>query len=275
MEIIHRIVVNSKQTKAVDILNELGLHYNILDLPGRSSKLVSFDISEENSNWPIISMMKNEFSLSDMFQTIFTETEIANSKWVRLIPIYQQGYPYPRKTWSKSPANYDNFCSECGTFTQKANFTIESEPKLRNHSFMSLIGTNALFGDFNTLGKLTQSDLKGYEQLPVLTEDSDMTSQTIWQLYFSCTTVAGGYISTESDYRTCLRCSEKKFLPHKRGPMQFDRSTIPIALDFVRTREWFGAAHFAYQELLVSSRVVDLVRNNNWQGIRFEPIELV
>ncbi len=64
-----------------------------------------FDISESDPLWgTIFQLLKKHEGLDiyrsgDIFETFFSEKEIREAKWLRLIPTFEQGYPQPKGNW--------------------------------------------------------------------------------------------------------------------------------------------------------------------------------
>jgi len=275
MEIWHRVAFNGDTDldfkKGVD---KLSIRYKISPLPGHEIGLGYFDIAESNSHWMEVADLIQKLGVSNVYDTIFTEEEILEAKWSRLMPVFEQGYPQPEATWATNPITYEGVCSKCGTYQrQRESFRIKKEPRLGKNHFMSLFWTDALFTISTVLTEFAAHQLRGYEVWPVLIHKTGQPSQTVSQVYVSDVTKATLIPEADLPWRVCAECGITKYQYHKRGYMQFSRDLLESDLNFILTREWFGDRHMAFREILVSNRVAHLIIDNKWRGVRLKPVQ--
>ncbi len=146
MELYHRVGINSKKDKEfLSIIEERGIPFKSIELPGGISNLIVFEIYESDPNWEIISRFIQSTNASDMNETIFSKEEIRNAEWLRLIPTFEQGYPQPKLHWPIKQLSYEITCPKCAIYKQINPMRLAKEPSLGRKSFMALIWTREIF----------------------------------------------------------------------------------------------------------------------------------
>ena len=68
-------------------------------------------------------------------------------------------------------------------------------------------------------------------------------------------------------------CGRVKY--HWPPRLRLRRTTFHAASDFAKSSEWFGSGGSASQAILCTGRVIGLVREHRWRGLRATPVELV
>lgn len=275
MEIWHRVAFNG-DTKPDFMMSvdNLAIKYKISPIPGQKIGLIYFDIAESDPHWLEMEDLIQKFGASNIYDTVFTDEEILEAKWGRLMSVFEQGYPQPEATWATNPITYEGVCSKCGTYQrQRESFRIKKEPRLGKNHFMSLFWTDALFTISTILTEFAAHQLQGYEVWPVLIHKTGQPSQIVSQVYVSNITKATLIPEADLPQQTCPECGITKYQYHKRGYMQFSRDLLESDLDFMLTREWFGDRHMAFREILVSNRVARLIIDNKWRGARLKPVQ--
>lgn len=273
MDIWHRITFGHRDNVAVAI-ESLGIKYLTSPLPG-GGYLISFDITESDSRWPQVETLIRQKSAVDVSDTVFSPQEILAAEWVRLIPVFEQGYPQPQVTWVTNPINYEDHCPECGTFRQASNFRLKQEPYLGRKDFMSLFWTYALFCTPHVFDELKAHGIRGYEKWDAVIHKTDVPSQKVSQLYVPTVANPGLMRAEDLKRETCLACGLTKYYPHMRGVMYLARTALVADVDILQTYEWFGSGHSAYRELLVSNRFAKLILEKGWRGIKLKVVELL
>lgn len=277
MEIKHRISFDSRQNEPfIRLLMGIGIKYKSIEMPGGDNQFIYFDINESDPLWPEVSPLVQAYHVLDGYDTFFTQDEILNAEWVRLISTYSEGFPQPYNTWVTNPINYKKFCRECGTFEQESSFHIKREPNLRGNDFMTINwAVSAFFCTPKVKKEFEIRQIKGFEVWNVIIHKTQASSQRIFQLFVPNET-STGLLNTEVLVpKNCPQCNITKYSHHRRGIMQFKRIAMNWDFDIIRTSEWFGAGGDAYQEILISNRVVRTITDNGWKGVRFKVIELV
>lgn len=277
MEIIHRISINSrKDSELFETVKSLDIVHQTVELPGGMSQLISFEITESSSKWTSIKDLIGQSDVPDVVQTSFTEDEILSSEIVRLIITYTEGYPQPKSTWVSTKPNYEVLCSRCGLFRQKEPFSIQSEPKLGDNKFMTLIWGSVVFVVKEVVQRLSEKSITGYQPWEVWLHDSGRSSEKIQQFYFSGQTAPGMMDGEAVDYEDCVECGERKYFAHTRGAMKYRRSSFPDGIDMLQSHEWFGAGgRSAYKEVFIRNRLARMILENGWKGAQMKVVELV
>lgn len=277
MKIWHRVSFTS--IDGVDtIIEKLGIKYK--KTPGlHEYYLITFEIEESDARWPQIAKLMREKGKPDLFfDTVFTPEEILSAGWVRLIPLFEQGYPQPEATWVTHPINYEGECSQCGAgFRQVAPFRLAKEPRMGKYDFLCLYWTYTVFVTPRVLEALRAAHIQGFEVWEaVIGKRNPRPSQVVSQLIFPHIAGPGLLAEGEVEQETCPECGTTKYGYHKRGYMRFRRSALPEGVDFVQTWEWFGAGgRSAHREILISQRVARLIIEQGWRGVRLKPVQLV
>lgn len=276
MEIWHRVAFNS-DTKPIfkQRIDALGIKYQVSPLPRHETGLIYFDIAEFNPEWPQVKAQIQEIGASDVYDTVFSKGEILDASWSRLIPVFEQGYPLPKKAWLSGLPPYGKRCSQCGIYKEQQQFKyrIKKEPRLGKKSFISLYWTYALFAIPSVFDELIRRRIKGFEVWPVLIHKTNTPAQNAAQIYVPSMTRASMVPEADLKRNVCPECGTIKYLPHKRGYMSFTPELLKSGLDFMLSREWFGDGQTAYREILISNRMARLILENEWQGVKLKPIK--
>ncbi|MEZ4593368.1 MAG: hypothetical protein R3D55_19810 [Chloroflexota bacterium] len=276
MEIWHRVGLNAiKDIKFKNAIEKIGIEYQTLPLPGHDIGLLYFDISESDSNWPHISDLIKIYKASDVCDTIHDVEEILSASWCRLIPEIEQGSISPQQhhlAWKKQV--YKDVCGECGAYgNQIKPFTINKNLRPGKNAFLSLTGTYTILGTNKVFEVLIENSIQGLESWELTLDQSDKPIQNMKQIYIPHESESK-IISGNWKSKICPNCGIRKFLPHRRGYLEFENQLLNSRFDILRTREWFGDGKAAYQEILVSSKFSRQIVKNRWKGVRLKPVIL-
>jgi len=282
MDIKHRISINSvKNAEFMTAIIELGIDHETIELPGGSSKLITFVIAESDPRWKSITKLiktHNNYELygpGDQLETVFSEDEIKRAKWLRLITTFEQGYPQPKSHWPLKQLSYDLICTKCAIYNQINPMRLAKEPSLRKKSFMRTIWTSEVFCTPEVIQELEKIQANGYEVWDAVIHKTGEPSERVNQLYVPGIASPGVIFDDNLDRKTCPVCGTSKYEFHVKGVMKIKREALLPDTDFMSTHEWFGGGFIAWREILVSNRVASLVLDKGWQGVRFKVVELV
>lgn len=273
MEIWHRIMFSKQE--AVDYLLDIwGIQYKKAPLPG-DHYVLTFEITESDPRWLRIAELVRTKDAPDLYNTTFTPAEIAAAEWIRLMPIFEQGYPQSEDSWKN--ITYVDKCTKCGAgYSQKAPFHLAKEPRLGRHDFMSLYWAYTVFVTPKVLEALTAHDVRGYEQWAALILRTGQPSQVVSQLIFPVMAQSGLAEEDKLQPETCPQCGLTKYGYHKRGYMHLKRDALRSDVDVQQTHEWFGSGgHNGFREILVSNRLARLILEHGWRGVALKPVELI
>jgi hypothetical protein len=278
MEIIHHIFFNSLGSlELLDQIFVLGIKPKILELPGGGGQLVTFDVSESAPEWEVVFGLlkkKRGFDIyhgGDQYDTFFSEQEIRNSEWLRLIPCYYQGHSHP-DNWPFQQSSLSNVCPWCGVYEQKGSIKFYNEPSMRKNAFLTLNGSCEIFALSKVLEELQAFGVKGLELLDVNIHKTKQVSGSVKQLYLP-KTMEPGLIGTHDMRQViCPQCGVTKYYSHLKGVMRFKQEIVLSDTDFMRTYEWFGVGKVSFREILVSNRVAQFVLDKKWAGVRFKVV---
>ena len=273
MEIWHRITFGHKDN--VDaVLGLLNIEHKRSPLPG-GGYLIHIDMAESDPRWPQLEALVREKNALDICNSVFTESEVLDAEWVRLVLTFEQGYPQPEEDMAWAGRTYEGKCPRCGAgYRQKAPFRLAQEPRLGRRDFLCLYWTYTFFTTPRVLAALEEHGIRGYEVWPALLHHSGKPSEVVAQLLFPQVAAAGLAEEDKAGPETCPACGRSKYRPHLRGYMHIARSALPGDTDVVQTSEWFGSGHAAYREVLISNRFARLVLEEGWRGVALKPVRL-
>jgi hypothetical protein len=276
MEICHRIGINSHKDAAFfEAVKDLGLQYESLDLPGKASSLILFDITESSPHWSSIFELIEKYGASDHFDTIFDDEEIRNADWLRLVSVFEQGYPQPESNWPIKQQSYKEVCQKCGIYSQNDCLRIKKEPHLGKKSFVSPIWVGEIFCTSEVITCFQAIPTQGFESWDVKIHKTNQPSAFVHQLYIPNTAAPGLLVDNEFKRVVCQVCGTVKYYPHMKGKMLIQRKALQQDYDFIKTHEWFGSGLIAYREILISNRIARLILDKKWAGIRLKVVEPV
>jgi hypothetical protein len=211
-----------------------------------------------------------------MEDTYFSEDEILNSEWSRIIVENVKKYPQPEATWVTNPINYDEFCRNCGTHVQARPFRIQAETKWGFFHFFTFFWGHAIFAQKKVFDTIRRNKLRGVIRMDMLINRTGAPTVDIFQLLPTNIT-RGGFLAEKNIRATnCKKCGNRKFSYHSRGVMRYKRDPIMKDTDILYTREWFGAGRKdAWREVLISNKFARLIQQEGWKGVRLKAVEIV
>jgi hypothetical protein len=276
MDIWHRISFNaSAKPDFLEAIQGFGIIKKTIELPGRGGMFVCVDVKESDPHWAIVSELVASMGAVDIKETFFTDEEIRNAEWLRIISTFEQGYPQPKSQWPIRQLSYDILCPKCVIYKQTNPMRLSKEPSLRKKSFMSLIWAREIFCTPEVVRGLEQINALGYEVWDAIIHKTSKPSERVRQLFIPGIANPGVIVDDSLKRETCPVCSTTKYYPHVRGMMYLKRKALFSTTDFMLTHEWFGHGLLAWREILVSNRVASLILDKGWDGVRFKVVELV
>jgi hypothetical protein len=281
MKIIHHVNVHSSSAEFYSYIIRSGIQYTISDYPGNDNKLLSFDISETDPLWETVFALLKKYQGfdiyrgGDIYDTFFSDDEIRQADWLRIVSTFEQGYPQPAGNWPLKQSSFSIICPSCVIYEQINPMRISKEPNIRKNSFMSLIGAGELFAVPEVFSEINSIGATGYETREVLIHKTNQPSEKVQQLYIPAIAKPGLLGTEEMRQVHCQKCGTVKYYPHKRGIMRLQKNALELDTDFVKTYEWFGLGLISYKEIIVSNRVASFILEKGWKGIRFKVVELV
>lgn len=263
MQILHRISIAS----APEIRSELASMGIVIGANG----LVSFEIDEGHEAWARLQDWIARRRPVDVVTTKFSKQELADARWLAMVPDWHHGYPQPDELdFGYRAATYDltSYCERCGVgLKQKAPFQMKGEPKWGKRSILQL---NWVFDEYFVTPDVWASVFKshGIECRPVLnTKGAEL--KTVVQLVAQeeVGIVADGLLTEEA---ACSKCGQTKYLPVTRGP--FPALTSEPSRAMVKTKEYFGSGASAHKRVLVSQALGRAVTAAKVQGASLWPV---
>ncbi len=210
------------------------------------------DLFEDSQEYKNIKKLVNYLGLQDdLIGTDFTNEEIEKSDFLVFKGAWANGYPQPetnrRELWGNTFANN---CFECGIHVDQIAPWQIKQPKLGSHRLFMLNWVNdVLFAD----KELYQSFFKSIliEKKEVILYKKNTTIQSVVQL--DIPTAMFKLELNNLNFSTCPVCSRIKYTPTVSG---FYTSPKENNLTIVRTQEFFGTGHAAFNKIIVSNEIM-------------------
>ncbi len=258
-----------------ELIINLEISHKSIPLPGGKSELITFTISESDAHWAVLSDLIKKCEPVNIVETVFSNGEIRDAEWLRLKSTFEQGYPQPKGTWPLKQSSYKIICPKCAIYNQTSPMRLAKEPHPGKKTFMSLIWATEIFCRPEVIQELKEINAEGFEDWDAIIHKTNKPSETVRQLYIPGVASPGVVIDDGLQRIVCPNCGTIKYYPHTRGIMYLKKEALPQKTDFILTHEWFGHGLLAWREILVSSRVANLILDKGWQGVRFKVVELV
>jgi len=135
--------------------------YNCLDkigMPYEKGDLVSIlTIFEDDRRFEQVKALFEAKQIYPLTETVYSSSELESASWLSVRSTWRSGYPFPKenKEYIFSTYNTETYCCKCGAgLIQKANFSVEKEPRWGSRNLWSWLVANI------QLQELTESDLK-------------------------------------------------------------------------------------------------------------------
>ncbi len=184
--------------------------------------------------------------------------------------------------------NPEKECPKCGIGKEQiAPIHLKREPKLHRNDFMGIFWTYDIFARNEIFDVLSKNNITGFEAYPVIHHKKNVPLTTVKQLKITGE-LASGIVDdnlTRADVERITAdntiahenypCGHIKYLGLGRGMYKFSRRIFKDVPDLVKTSEWFGSGHSAFQLVLASAKFVQLYMQNNWKGLSLYPIQLI
>jgi len=260
MKVIRRIFGNI-DTREKKILIENALKIRIDD------GYFNHDLDADSTEYKNIKKLVCSLNLQDdIIGTEFTEQETEEAKILVFRGIWATGYPQPKDTIKFSNNTYVNSCPNCGIHgEQKAPFQME-EPKLGKHKIMQLNWINdEIFVERDLYEKLFKNF--GIEMREALLYKKNVPVRSVIQL--NIPKAKFEFNMNEIEFSICPICAQKKYSPVVNG---FFPTPIESNFHIIRTREYFGSGHSAFNKILLSHELMDtMIKDRLAKYYHFEP----
>ena len=103
-------------------------------------------VEESDPAWVVAARLVTEGVTESPPETIFTKTELKQSRWLRLNATWHEGFPQPEEDYQRQTYDLSDFCAVCGTgYEQRAPFQFASEP---NWGRRHILQFNWVFDEF-------------------------------------------------------------------------------------------------------------------------------
>ena len=277
MDFIHRFVFNAKKNGSeLKLLGELRLKHRFDHIAANPTAadaigLVSLEISESNSFWPVVLEASRDWDAIDQITTKFTKNELENATYMNLVSSWHYSYPMPDEDSGYLLITYDadSGCDKCGIgLRQKAPFRMKAEPKWGKKQILQL---NWVFDEFFVSPEAYEAVFKpfGIRSREVVHHKSERPLRSILQLI----TDSSGTIPLEIERpfdETCPKCCRGKFHMNSRG--FFPKLKGATNEHIFRTTEFFGSGGSAWRAVIASDKIYQAMVDFDLKGVGFVPL---
>lgn len=269
MRFVHRISLRANRAQQRE-LEALGVKLpKGLLLPGGGDPFFAFDVDEEHLNWPRLRDLFQQWSVSGLLRTEFSQRELDSARWLE-VGAWHHGYPQPDEgDFGYLQATYDlvDWCDRCDIGKkQKAPFQMRREPKWGRNGIMQLIW---VYDELFVTPDVWSSVFKPYgiRCRPVM-NTKQLELKTVVQLVVE---EEVGLVAAGLPAERCGRCGRLKYLPVTRGPFPAlaEEPSQPIA----RTREYFGSGGEAAKGVLISRGIAAALKAASVRGASLTPVQ--
>ena len=239
MDIKHRISINTiKDAEFMTAVIELGIDHEAIELPGGSSKLVTFVIVESDPRWETVAKLIKSYKdyetygPGDQFETVFSEYEIRNASWLRLKSTFEQGILNRNPTGRSNNSVMRSFAQNVPSIDKPIQCDWRKSLVWEENRSCRLIWTGEIFCTPEVILSLEDIQAKGYEIWDAIIHKTGQLSERIRQLYVPGIALPGVIIDDDLERKICSVCGTSKYYPHVKGPMYLKEklcSQIPIS----------------------------------------------
>lgn len=270
MRIVHRIAFNADAVR-MRRLRDLGVNIaQPVGIPGSSSSMGSFEISEDNPAWDEVRSLTSAWRATDVVRTVFTAGEISRADWLVVRPTWHCGYPQPAPAefgYRNTTYRGHGACALCGVgLKQVAPFELEGEPSWGVKGILQL---NWVFDEFFVRPEVFERhflpfgvgsrEVVGPKGVPL----SSVVQLDIRE--------SVGVDTTGLQWTECEQCHTKRYLPVVRG--SFPCMCSAPAAHAVKTAEYFGSGAGAHHAVLFSGQLVRSLNDGRVRGVSYLPVD--
>lgn len=255
--------------------------YNCLDkigMPYEKGDLVSIlTIFEDDRRFEQVKALFEAKQIYPLTETVYSSSELESASWLSVRSTWRSGYPFPKenKEYIFSTYNTETYCCKCGAgLIQKANFSVEKEPRWGSRNFLMLNWVHdELFVSEKAASVLKNSDFGGF-QIKGVNGKMDVLHEGIYQLYINRTLEYGLKDDSISKVICCSNCNRKRYLL-KPGYITYDRSVFDnIDDDIIKSGEQFGEI-VCSRIIFITQRFYRFLKEKKLnRGLQYEPIQL-
>jgi hypothetical protein len=293
MEIINRICEfnNPKLKKKLDKMN---ISYEYDD----SIQSIVLEINENDAKWLKVKEIISKYDLFYTTHTSFSQKEIDEAEWLILFTTGHFGYPQPEDSYFETTYNLSDYCKRCGMGAIQNNpFHLKTEPKHKRSHFLQL---NWIFDEFFIQPEVKtvfeKNNISGVEYIHPVFHKSNEPIYSIFQLKVNAT-LSKGLVTKSLNTVTCIENNEESHIKLNFGESSFSseypyckrikyhypqRDMIKLLknnfkndADIIKSHEYFGSGCSAHKLVIISQKVYEIIKVNNWRGISVKPIKLI
>lgn len=302
MRVEHRFLTsgsnNSAIKKAISILDQFLIKYIYKEdlesvIPSFRYKLEIKIYEDEECFDELVNKLK-PFDFLHQIGSVYEKSDIKKAQWFWIITGEYQ-YPQPEADFGYFNAtfNLNNYCPTCGIGKFQNNpFRLKIIPKQPKNQFWGLHWEHdAIFVRSTAQELINKEKLKGIEFKEVVLHKKNRIIEGHHQMIINpelekglitenLNTVTCKFMNEEGtnlsegwrNSRDSKFCGRVKYNFPKRGGVTINKSVFKEAPEIVKSNEWFGSGASAFQLVIVSKRIKELIEVNKLKGLKFTPI---
>jgi hypothetical protein len=227
----------------------------------------SFQMSENDPRWAVVSRLVQLYEAVDMASTSFTQTELDSADYLAVSPAWHHGYPESAGDNGYLAATFDltDYCKVCGSgLHQIAPFRMKKAPSWGTKSILQL---NWIFDEYFVKPEVWSAVFEplGVGCRPVVLHRTGETIDSVVQLDIP---ILADMNMDGFPFEICPTCGVKKYASITRGFFPKPRRTGAAVF---KSSEYFGSGHVARKLVVVSSQLYRLITDAGLKGVIFEP----
>lgn len=305
MQLRHRVVEfsGSEAYGALQAeLDGLGARYRISHMGtvhGIKHWSLEWILFETEPLYPRFAELVNKLGLWDQVGVYYTPQEIAQAEWLYAMAGEYQ-YPQPENTYLEATFDLSDYCPHCGMGARQNNpFRLRSD-FCQKSAFLGLhwehdalfirpevrAGVESWVSDISfqrPIQHRTGRPIDSVDQLviPLMSGPGLVTDdlQTVTCVQHNeegyVQRTEGKAFGISGDLASYPFCGRVKYHYPTTTQVTFSRASLAAAPDIVTSLEYFGSGAAAHRLILVSRRLVDVIQQNRWRGLRLTPIRLL
>ena len=229
----------------------------------------SFDIFDEDANWPEVANLIERYKLTKMSYTTFTKGELNQANYLDIGASGHTGYPMPDDDFGYQSITYDssNVCNKCWNgVVQIAPFRFRNAPSWGSKSIMQL---NWVYDQFFVKPETWEEVFQpfGIGCKEVIHHRRKIVLDEVVQLDIS-TLVDLKMDDNEYRFEICPECGKKRYHPGLYGYYP-----EPAATDaaMFKSTQVFGSGGSSFRRVMISRALYKKLLEVKFKGLYFHP----
>jgi len=251
------------------ILSSAGINGNV-NTRDTIQAVELFSGTETHINF-INALELKETNFNESKEMVFSEDEMINSSYYRIIANAYCGYPQPEDGYIEKSYDRLTGCPRCGNgMVQKSELHM-NKPKMGSKD---IAGIHWVY-EFAVTSRLKQmiesQELTGCELWPIISPKTKKKHEEVYQLHINSfmPPMSAETSIIKSGVNAC-ECGKTGYM--LEGLAYYTKDSLQNTTDFNKTSEWLGGGHGSWQLIIVQKAFYNMYKSHKLKGIRFEPV---